>query len=571
MTQSFNFEDPEVQNLIKIVSNPKLFEKILQKASQADREYLLSFASDLNNYIEANPILKFRKNNVPQQKFLGFTKPFQIFIGGNKGGKTATISKKAVDIALGMLPAFNRKPAVGKPLINWLCGETRDVLEQTPLEELTKWLRADQYKVIRRGSIIDRVRIFVDPHDERIYSDFIFKPYSGGVDIFESANVSGVIVCDEEMPKIIFDAIIPRMVAHGAWLFNALTPTHGVTYMNDVLLGKGEYSGLTGAGLIEWVEASTKDNLQNLDPNLYIAMLARFAVHNDRGKMLAEDGSIIDDPYVLLEPDCKVKPKLTAMGKVRLEGKFTAIDGRVYQIQRSIGEDSWHQADLKEMPPLEKCKIFALSDYGRADDFVFCLVAVDEDDTHWFFAEVYQNNLETHEQALAIYELCEEWGVRPIVTVADSQINDRGTKGGTILDDYITATFPEGYKDEKKQGQVILGRQFTDWLAKPEYKKNPPIARQSIGQKLDVNPKTKKPFYRFIASQVPRLFTCLEYAEYKKDDPTKMKNKDDHGEAALRYYNRADIKWNHWQTSEELENYKTAVLKYRKAAVYKGW
>ena len=70
---------------------------------------------------------------------------------------------------------------------------------------------------------------------------------------------------------------------------------------------------------------------------------------------------------------------------------------------------------------------------------------------------------------------------------------------------------------------------------------------------------------------MPRLFTCLEYAEYKKDDPTKMKNKDDHGEAGLRYYNRADIRWNHWQTSEEIENYKTAVLKYRKAATYKGW
>ena len=150
MTQSFNFQDPEVQNLIKIVSNQKLFEKILQKASSEDRDYLLSFASDLNNYIEANPILKFRNNNVPQQKFLAYTKPFQIFIGGNKGGKTATISKKAVDIALGLLPAFKRKPAIGKPLINWLCGETRDVLEQTPLEELTKWLRSDQYKIIRR-------------------------------------------------------------------------------------------------------------------------------------------------------------------------------------------------------------------------------------------------------------------------------------------------------------------------------------------------------------------------------------------------------------------------------------
>jgi len=140
----------------------------------------------------------------------------------------------------------------GRPLINWICGENRDVLEQTPLEELTKWLRPDQYKLMKKGTYIDRVRIFVNKDDKDTYSDFILKPYSGGVDIFESANISGIVICDEEIPEDIFRAMIPRMVAHGAWLLNALTPTHGITYTKDIVEGAGNYTGMQAGGLVDW-------------------------------------------------------------------------------------------------------------------------------------------------------------------------------------------------------------------------------------------------------------------------------------------------------------------------------
>lgn len=557
-----DLSNPKIQNLIKIVSDPILFKNTLLKLPVEGQKYIISFAEDWQKYVEQNPLLKFRKNNKPQLAFLDFDKPFQIFIGGNKGGKTATMTYKGIRIGLGLLPHFKRKPEVGKPLINWLCGETRDVLEQTPLEELTKWLRKDQWRLIRKGNVIDRVRVYVKREkkdDDSIYSDYIFKPYSGGVDIFESANVSGCIMCDEEMPRDIFDAIIPRMVAHGAWLMNALTPTHGITYMKDVLDGDGDYAGLKGADLVQSVQAKTQDNILNIEPSMYLAMIARLAVHNRDGKLIAEDGSIIEDPKRLLDPNFKKKPKLTPMGKIRLDGDFASVDGRVYRIYRSLQGSSWHDAGLEELPNLKECVITAMCDYGRGDDFVFVLIAIDKNDTHWFFAEIYEKNLETHEQALAIYDLCEKHDVRPVITVADSQVTNNMASGGTILQSYLEAVFPLGHQ---REGEVILGHRFTLWYCKSKLKKNPPVARQGIGQKLDINPKTGKPYYRFIASKTPRLFKCMEYAEYQKNNPDKLKGLDDHGEAALRYYERANLTYENWHKVFEAEDRDKVKSKY---------
>jgi len=253
---------------------------------------------------------------------------------------------------------------------------------------------------------------------------------------------------------------------------------------------------------------------------MYLAMIARLAVHDRNGRLLAEDGSIIEDPSKLLDPKYPKKPKLTPMGKIRLSGDFASVDGRVYRIYRSLNGESWHDAGIEELPNLDECVITAMSDYGRGDEFVFVLIAIDKNETYWCFAEIYEKNMETHEQALAIYELCEKHGVRPVITVADSQIKNNKASGGTILQDYETVTFPIGHE---KEGQVILGHNFTLWHCSSKLKLNPPVARQGIGQKLDINPVTNKPFYRFIASKTPRLFKCLEYAEYQKNNPDKLK------------------------------------------------
>lgn len=541
-----------MQMLAKLANNPEQLEKFLGQIPEEDQEYLLKFVGDLEQETERDPLKKFKKNNPKQVEFLDFKKCFQFFIGGNKGGKTATITYKGVLIALGKYPGFSRKPLPGRPLICWLCGEDRNVLEQTPLEELTKWLRQDQYKIIKKGNIIDRVRIYAD-QDHEAFTDFIFKPYSSGVDIFESANVSGVVLCDEEIPEAIFRAMIPRMVAHGAWLMNALTPTHGITYTKEVIEGTGNYAGLQAEGLVDWVEVSTEENLENIDKKMYTAMLAAYTVYDDTGKPI-------------LNPDGT--RKLTPEGEIRLRGKFESISGRVYpRFKRIYKGNNWHVFDSDEMPDLQECKIFAWLDYGRGDEFAFALVAVDKNDTHWVIDEIYQANMETHEQAEAVRNICDRWEVRPLMIVADCQIRDKKAVGGTILSDYQTCTYPATHAT--RGGQPILGYSFTEWRARYQDKQSIQTSRSDLGNLLEINDNTGKPSMRFNIQLCPRHIKCIENLQWKKTGGEKTAGRDDHGEAAARYYARAGITYNSYQTETELKKLANTHKKYRSTQSYK--
>jgi hypothetical protein len=558
--------DKDKKKLIELMQNKEKFALFLSQLSKEDQEFYVSYTADLASYIEANPLLRFKKNNLQQQEFLAFDAPFQYFIGGNKGGKTATITYKAVLIALGEYPKFERKPLKGFPLINWLCGENRSVIEQTPIEELTKWLRPDQWKKITKGTTLERIRIFIDDSHE-IYSDFIIKPYEGGVDIFESANINGVIVADEEIPEDIFRAMIPRMVAHGAWLFNALTPTHGLTYTKDLLDGRGDYAGMKADNLVASVEVETKANIENIDKKMYLTMVRAYGSHNDKGQLLDIYGNPIPDINMILQPNGP-EPKLSPEGEIRLKGRFTSLTGKVYpNFKRRINADNWHVFDMHELPDLNTCKFFGISDYGRRDPFVFCLIAVDNTNTHWVLEEEYTPNLETYDQAAAIRRICDNWEARPIMVVADCQIKDRKAVGGTILNDYLTARFRIGGETEGEngKGELILGDNFTTWRARYEDKLSPATARADLGRLLDVNPLTDKPYIRFNESLCGKTINCLERLQWKKTGVQEItSNADDHAEAALRYYTRARITYEDWQTEEEAQIIADTNVKYRR-------
>jgi len=525
-----------LQYIQEIASDEKKLATFLSNLDKKDRAFVEGFLSDIETHIEMDPLMKFQYNNDKQIEFLGFIKSFQFFIGGNKGGKTATTTFKGDLIALHKLDSFPRKATAKVPLIHWLCGENRDVLEQTPMQELIKWLRDDQYKIIRRGNYVDRVRVFPNVNNKKIYSDFIFKPYSGGVDIFESANVNGVIICDEEIPEAIFRALIPRMVAHGAWLLCALTPTHGITYTADVLRGTGSYSGLKGSDLVDWVEVATVDNIANIDPLMYKAMIATYAVHDQDGKIVLDELG---------------NPKLTAEGEIRLLGKFASITGKVYPtFRRDVAGESWHVFDVHETPNLDNCKIFACSDYGRRDDFVYLLIAVDKNDTHWVLQEKYKNNLEVRDQAIAIREISDTWERSPLMVVADSQIKHRKTSGGTILDEYLTCVYPEKHE---RAGLPVLGYNFSSWRANPKDKLSPETARAELGRLLESNPATGKPSIRFSRHLTPKTINCLEGLQWRaggKQEGTA--GHDDHGEAALRYYAKVGVQYEHWESEDEM-------------------
>lgn len=540
----------ENELLKKLIADPEKLKAFMEALPEDERVFFEKYLIDVESYLEMNPLQKFKMNNVKQVEFLKFTKPFQYFIGGNKGGKTATITYKGVLIALNQFPGFERKAMPGRPLINWLCGEDRNVLEQTPLQELVKWLRPDQYRIIKKGTYVDRVRIFIN---KDTYSDFIFKPYSGGVDVFESANINGVILCDEEIPEDILRAMIPRMVAHGAWLLNALTPTHGLTYTRDIIQGSGNYSGLQGGGLVDWIEVATEENIGNIDPKMFEVMLRAYAQHDSEGNMkYGADG----------------KPLLTPEGEIRLRGKFESVTGKVYPtFRKEMGGETWHVYDSEELPNLDECKFFAWSDYGRRDDFVYVLVAVDKNDTHWALQEKYQSGLEVIDQAMAIREISDDWGVAPLLTVADSQIKNKKTSGGTILQEYEECVYPEGHV---RAGEPILGPNFTAWRAKSTDKLAPETARAEIGRMLAINKKTGKPGLRFNRTLCPRMINCMENLEWRKGGKQEgTAGLDDHGEAGLRYYTRANIKYENWETEEEAKLLANTNKKYAMGGNYR--
>ena len=559
--------------LLKLIQDPVAFKAFIEKLPPEEQDFFLKFAVDLGNYVELNPLNKFKKNNVQQQEFLEFTSPFQYFIGGNKGGKTATITYKGILVALGLHPGFKRKPEVGNPLINWLCGENRAVIEETPLQELRKWLRPDQWKLIKKGMTVDRIRIYPDPNERDLYSDFILKPYEGGVDIFESANINGVILADEEIPEDIFRAMIPRMVAHGAWLLNALTPTHGLTYTKDVLEGKGQYAGFQADKLVDWVEVTTQANIENIDRKMYFTMIRAYGVHNDKGQLLDVFNRPIENLDDILLPGGP-EPKLSAEGEVRLKGKFTSLTGKVYpNFKRRVGGKGWHVFDIEELPNLDECRFFAFSDYGRRDPFVFCLVAVDRDNTHWVLEEEYTTDLETYDQALAIRRICDNWEVRPLMVVADCQIKDRKATGGKIIDDYLNARYKLSGEEEgvNGTGPLILGPNFTTWRAKYEDKMSPATARADIGRMLDVNPKTGKPSIRFNEALCSKTIRCIENLQWKRTGTSEdTAGTDDHGEAGLRYYTRAKISYENWESADDFEEQQNTVTRYRSRVRWGG-
>ena len=556
----------EIKEKIKLLlRTPHAFKNFIARLPPPEQTFFLKYAADLGAHVEDDPSMKFKKNNPKQLEFLDFTAPFQFFIGGNKAGKTATIGYKSSRIAVNKFDLFPRKATVGKPLTNWICGENRGVIEQTPLEELTKWLRPDQWRIMKKGSTIERLRIYISREPE-IYSDFIIKPYEGGVDIFESANINGVIFADEEIPEEIFKAMVPRMVAHGAWLFNALTPTHGITYTKDLLDGKHQYAGLQADGLVQWVEADTRFNLENIDKRMYFTMIRTYGVHNDDGILLDVHGGKIENIEDVLDPT-KPEPQLSPEGEIRLKGKFESLSGKVYpNFKRMIGNSNWHSFDMHELPDLSRCKFFAMLDYGRRDDFVFVLIAIDENDTNWFLEEEYRPGLETFDQAAAIRRICDNWEVRPLMIVADSQIKDKKAAGNRILDDYLEARYKLGDEEygQNGKGEVILGTNFTNWRAHLNDKYSPATARSMIGKKLGINPKTGKPFYRFNGLMCPKLIRCLESAQWKKSGgEEKIAGLDDHGEACLRYYTRNNVTFESYETEEEAQAKSQVNEKYR--------
>jgi len=483
--------------------------KVIGSLSKEEIVARLKAVQDIKAIEAANPLLRFRHNNPKQQEFLKFKNIFQFFIGGNKAGKTGTGTYKLVNIVLGKNPDFPHEP----PLSCWVCGETRPVLDDTITKQILKWLRPDQYRIVKVGQFIEKIYVKDDLGRE---SELIYKPYSGGVDVFESANVHAILA-DEEMPEEIFAAIPPRLLENGAWMMMLMTPTHGITYVQDIIEGVGSYAGF--GKFTDYLFTSIYDNAMNLSPKALEIAEASYG-HDD------------------------------AMKRIRMLGQFTSFEGKVYDFREDKldkeGElESWHAFDLHELPNdiFEVGKVSGFLDYGRSDPFVFCPSLLYPDGTHYFLDEIYQPGLEASEQAEKIKELCEKkWEIKPDLIVADKQIKNKlvqkTSRGETILDIYLN----------------VLGEEWTAFRALEKDKRDPDSARALIGQKLSINPKTGKPYYRFSRENCKKCIKELKRFEWAKAGASETTKGADHCEAGLRYYTKAGIEYDNLMNEADYKN-----------------
>lgn len=499
----------------------KLQEEI-RSLSKEEKIARLKAFDDLKALEAMEPLSRFKKNNRKQQEFLNFKNIFQFFIGGNKAGKTGTGTYKLVNICLGLEPNFPHEP----PLSCWVCGETRPVLNDTVTKQITKWLRTDQYKIINVGNFVEKILI-TDEHGR--VSELIYKPYSGGIDIFESANVHAVLA-DEEMPEAIFDAITPRLLENGAWFMMLMTPTHGITYVQDIIEGVGKYSGYKK--YTDHLFTTIFDNAANLHPNA----------------------------IEIMEASCEGND---VKRKVRMLGNFASHEGHVYDFREDIinertGElDSWHSFDLSELPEdiFEVGRVAGFLDYGRSDSFVFVPSVLYPDGTHYFLDEIYQSNLEGEEQAIAIKELCNKWGIKPDIIVADRQIKNTlaqsSSMGSTILDIYLS----------------VLGDSWNVFRALEKDKRDPDTARALIGDKLRKNPKTGKPSYRFSREYCRKSIKEIKRLEWSKTGAKEKTKGADDCEAGLRYYTKARVEYDNL-INEQQQEFLDKKSRFRRSSPY---
>jgi hypothetical protein len=484
------------------------FEELMANKSKDQKLMLYKWLKARQKVYEADPLSKFDHSaSKPQQEFLSFTAPYQFFFGANKSGKTATMTYKAALIILGKHPTFHHKPEPGKPLYIWYCGQNREVLDGTPTRELLSWFRPDQYEI--KFNSQGHVQRIVFTADNGGQTTVIYKPYEGGVDIFESENCH-LAICDEEIPEPIWQALQARVFAYDGWIMNTLTRTKGRTWPTMMIEGQS-YKNLMQEGYVQWVKSTLFDNK-------YFSQ--------EQHKRLASG----------YDPD-------SAMYRIRVLGEGVSLEGLVYNIMEDLhdpltgAKQSWHAFDDHELPDdfFETVKWYAKLDYGRRDPFTYTLIGLTPCGTHWFIDQTYKSGLELPQQGQAIQNMGVHWECKPQTIVADSQINSRQATGGTIL---------QGY-------QKVLGNDYCQWRASPKDKKDPANSRARVAEFLMENPNTKKPFYRWHRTRCKESLREMANLVYAEGGLAERVSGDDHTEDPLRYWTQYGIQYDSFVVKEQ--------------------
>lgn len=412
-----------------------------------------------NSIKQQHPIIQYECVSPKHKTFKGFKNRIQLGLGSNKSGKSGMGSYKIDLIGLNQLPDFPFKSAPGDTLYGWCCSENREMIEETPLKELMKWLREDQYE-LKRGNAgkIDKIIITADNGGK---TEITLKPYEAGVKAFESSNLH-FIWCDEPPPENIFQAMWARLTAKRGWLMiTATTVQADSKYLRELAEGSGSLKELRKVVDVDFVEFNIWDNktLSQQQINEFIALY----------------------------------PPGTPMWKIRVMGQYAELEGLVFTtfmpytyVQETGDKITWNAYEPDELTePMKLNSVrFDTTDYGKDKPFSHGVHYFHEDrlmladqkeliDYTWFTeAELYEAGLEASQQAELIKQRLEEFGV-PVIWVVDKQImgDNRVAQGDRIVDIYREIIgeklFPPVRGNEKDKRDPVTGltKLSSQWVA----------------------------------------------------------------------------------------------------------
>ena len=419
------------------------------------KQTLLIFFKE-EDFIDAagkfQPLIAFREISPKHMIFQSWISRLQLMFGSNKSGKSGNGGKKTATITQGLNPKFPEQPHPDRVARGWICNTTRALIEQTTLIEFLKWLRPDQYKLVRgNGGRVEQVHVWA-PNGGLTIVDL--KPYEAGVKEFESSNIDW-IWCDEPPTQPILEAMWARLVQYSGWLMvTATTVQPDSKYLRELAEGEGSLARLAREVHVDSIELTMCDN----------KLLSR--------KQFAE--------FVAMYPEG------TPMYKIRVMGQYADSEGLVFPNfithidngQERLCWNAYNPQDFDE-EMRRKAVHFALADYGQDDPFTYLDSYLSKDvkgeivDYTWrIHVELYQSGLQARDQGKLIAQRIKEYGT-PVLLCADKQILRQQAQGAPIWnfwEEEITAAgqiAPAVRANEKDKRDPVTGlAALADWTAR---------------------------------------------------------------------------------------------------------
>jgi phage terminase large subunit-like protein len=502
------------------------------------------------------PLNKHKFNNYAQERFRALKSRYRNHKAANKVGKTDENGFELVAMCKGKCEEYGINFPHKPPLKIWYCGRDRNVLSDEPLASIKRYLKGEgiDHRTVNTGQMVNIMYIWDDDGNQ---SEIRFKPYNGEIGIFESANVHAVFM-DEEPPRDIFSAIKTKIGVLPGYVFLTMTPDKGMSWTYDLISGLDpDHGNLFNKGMLETIESSVFENMLNfkiMTGKQWIKFPVEFIdkIEKPGYKYKEEDGeTFLEAPDTFVEYIDQFTYGSDEY-RMRILGHYVSFTGHVYPY-----DPLKNTFALEELPPLSELKFFGMFDYGYSDEACFVLVGIDKTNTLFLLDGFYQSYLDSRDQAKKIKEICDYWGVKPEMIVADNQIDNRLPQKDANKA-HIQSIY-DYYLDE-------LGDNWTVWRREELDKRDPHIKRDAIVRAL----KDGKIKFNNHQNKMIMMIQELQRLEFKGGNKGEVKGKD-HFDAAMRMFMGASISYDSWRTSEEVKAINKTHAKYRvksRGAVY---